>query len=198
MDLFALMRKARSVLNPHWGLAVLVCFLYAVIVGGPSKLNTYGEVLTLLLAGPMQLGLNIYFLKIANQQQHGIENFIEGFKPLLNVLLVYFSIVILTMVGLLLFIVPGFIIAIGLSMTYFIMAEHPEIAFTDALQESWKLTDGHKWELFLLNLRFIPWYLLGLLCLIVGIFVVIPWHQTTLAMYYEHLKNQSAKKDLIL
>jgi len=39
-------------------------------------------------------------------------------------------------------------------------------------------------------LRFIPWYLLGLLCLIVGVFAVIPWHNSTLALYYEDLKKR--------
>ena len=69
-----------------------------------------------------------------------------------------------------LLIIPGIIVALGFSMTYYIIVDDPEISFQDALEKSWKLTDGNKIELLELNLRFIPWYLLGLLCLIVGRF----------------------------
>ena len=96
----------------------------------------------------------------------------------------------LTLIGLVLLIVPGIIVALGLSMTYYIIADDPEISFQSALEQSWKLTDGNKMELLELNLRFIPWYLLGLLCLIEGVFAVIPWHNSTLALYYEDLKKR--------
>ena len=98
----------------------------------------------------------------------------EGFKPLATVLLVYAIITVLTVVGLILLIVPGIVVALGFSMTYYIIAEDPEISFQTALEQSWKLTDGYKMELLELNLRFIPWYLLGLLCFIVGVFAVVP------------------------
>ena len=96
----------------------------------------------------------------------------------------------LTVVGLVLLFVPGIFVALGFSMTYYIIAEDPEISFQAALEQSWKLTDGYKMELLELNLRFIPWYILGVLCLIVGVLAVIPWHNTTLALYYEDLKER--------
>ena len=190
MDLLQLMQKARTLLAPHWVLSIGVCLVYGLAVAVPAELNSYGEMLSFLLAGPLQLGLCFFFLNLVRGQETRFELLFEGFKPLLTVLLSYAIIAALTIVGLILLIVPGIIVALGFSMTYYVIADDPEITFQVALEQSWKLTDGYKMELLVLNLRFIPWYLLGLLCLIVGIFAVIPWHNTTLALYYEHLKEQ--------
>lgn len=193
MNLLDLMRESREKLKPHWLTAVLISVIYGVLVGVPSELNAYGEILSLLLAGPLQLGMSIYFLNIVYNQPATIENLIEGFKPLLRVLLVYLIISITTLFGILLLIVPGIIIALGLSMSYYILIEKPELTIEEVLKESWRLTDGYKLELIVLHLRFIPWYLLGLLCIFVGIFVVLPWHQLTLANYYKYLKEQQSQ-----
>ena len=190
MDLLQLMQKARTLLATHWVLSIGVCFVYSLVVAFPAELNSYGEMLSFLLAGPLQLGLCFFFLNLVRGEETRFELLFKGFKPLLTVLLCYAIIAALTIVGLILHIVPGIIVALGFSMTYYIIADDPEITFQVALEQSWKLTDGYKMELWVLNLRFIPWYILGLLCLIVGVFAVIPWHNTTLALYYEHLKEQ--------
>lgn len=192
MNLLNLMRESRAKLSPHWVIASLVCVLYGLLVGVPSGLNTYGEPLSFLLAGPLQLGIAIYFLNILNDRPASIENLIEGFKPLLKVILIYIVISIATAIGIVLLIIPGIIIALGFSMTYYILVENPELSIEESLKESWRLTNGYKMELFVLHLRFIPWYLLGLLCFGIGIFVVMPWHQLTLANYYNYLKQQQA------
>ena len=190
MDLMQLMRKARTLLEPHWILSIGVCLVCGLIVALPSELNRYGEIVSFLLAGPLQLGLCFFFLNLIKGKETRFELLFEGFKPLVTVLLSYAIITVLTVVGMVLFVFPGIVVALGFSMTYYIIAEDPEISFQAALEQSWKLTDGYKMELLELNLRFIPWYLLGVLCLIVGVLAVIPWHNTTLALYYEDLKER--------
>ena len=193
MDLLNLMRKSREKLQPHWVFASLACVIYGLLVGVPSELNVFGELLSFLLAGPLQLGMCIYFLNILYDRLVSIGNLAEGFKPLVKVLLIYLIISVATILGLILLIIPGFIIALGFSMTFYLIAENPELSVEDALKESWALTDGYKWELFELHLRFIPWYILGVICLVVGIFVVMPWHYLTVANYYDYLKGQQHK-----
>ena len=190
MDLMQLMRKARTLLEPHWILSIGVCLVCGLIVALPSELNRYGEIVSFLLAGPLQLGLCFFFLNLIKGKETRFELLFEGFKPLVTVLLSYAIITVLTVVGLVLLVIPGIVVALGFSMTYYIIAEDPEISFQAALEQSWKLTDGYKMELLELNLRFIPWYLLGVLCLIVGVLAVIPWYNTTLALYYEDLKER--------
>jgi len=189
MDLLALMQKTRTQLMPFWVLSSAVCLVYALLIGIPSELNTFGELLSLLIPGPLQLGLCIYFLKISKGKDPSFFDLFEGFKPLLNVLLAFVIINALTLLGLLFFIVPGIVISLGFSMTYYLIAEHPEMQFNEALQQSWKMMDGKKMELFVLHLRFIPWYLLGLLFFVVGIFIVVPWHNLAIANYYQSIKT---------
>ena len=167
--------------------------IYGLLVGVPSELNVFGELLSFLLAGPLQLGICIYFLNILYDRPFTIGNLVEGFKPLVKVLLIYLIISVATILGFILLIIPGFIIALGFSMTFYLIAENPELSVEEALKESWSLTDGYKGELFELHLRFIPWYILGVICLVVGIFVVMPWHYLTVANYYDYLKGQQHK-----
>tara|TARA_B100000989_G_scaffold248729_1_gene196233 strand:+ start:61 stop:636 length:576 start_codon:yes stop_codon:yes gene_type:complete len=189
MNLLDLMRESREKLNQHWFIAAFICFIYGLLVAVPSELNTYGNFLSLLLAGPLQLGMSIYFLNIYYNKPASVENLIDGFKPLLKVLLLYFVISIMTLIGLIFFVIPGIIIAIGLSMSYYIFIEEQELTIEEILKKSWKLTQGFKMEILILHLRFIPWYLVGILCFFVGIFFIIPWHQLTLVNYYNYLKG---------
>ena len=69
--------------------------------------------------------------------------------------------------------VPGIIIAMGLAFVPYLVVERG-LGPIDAIKESWRITKGHKWQLFLLVLALLGINLLGLLALVVGIFVAIP------------------------
>jgi len=194
MDLSTLMKNSQIQLKPFWVLSTGVCFVYGLLIGVHSELNAYGELLSLLIAGPLHLGLCMYFLKITKGNTPSFFDLFKGFKPLLNALLLFFIINALTILGLLFLIIPGIIMSLGFSMSYYILSENTEMSFSEALEKSWKLMDGNKMELFILHLRFIPWYILGLLFFVVGIFIVIPWQNLTIANYYQELKNKSKQE----
>ena len=46
-------------------------------------------------------------------------------------------------------------------------------------------------QLFKLHLYFIPLYVLGILFFIVGVFVVMPWHNLSLANYYKVISENN-------
>ena len=52
------------------------------------------------------------------------------------------------------------------------------------------LMQGNKWRLFVLDLSFIGWYIVGALVLGVGTLWVTPYHQATRAQFYEALVSQ--------
>ena len=191
MNLTELIYNSRIQLKPNWLLSSIVCLFYALIISIPSELNTFGEFLSILLAGPLQLGLCIYFLNISKGSNPSFNHIFEGFRPLLNILLAFLSVNIITLIGLFFLILPGIILSLGLSMSYYIIAENPEIPFHNALEKSWKIMDGRKMQLFKLHLYFIPWYILGILFFIVGVFVVIPWHNLSLANYYKIISENN-------
>ncbi len=185
----ALMRQARQQLGPYWALAVGITFLYSLITSMPTQINESLFLLVLLISGPMQLGFAIFSLNVARQNNPQFSNLFDGFQSFGNVLLSYLFIVLATIVGLVLLIVPGIIVALGLSMTYFILAEDRSLTATEALKKSWEMMDGHKMRLFELVLRFIPWYLLTIFTLFIGMLFVIPWQNVALANFYEEIKG---------
>ena len=53
-----------------------------------------------------------------------------------------------------------------------------------------RLMDGHKQQLFLLDLSFIGWVILASLTLGIGFLWLVPYWQTTRVHFYEDLKKE--------
>ena len=54
---------------------------------------------------------------------------------------------------------------------------------------------GHKWDLFVLDLSFIGWILLGIMTAGIGLLWVAPYMETTRAAFYEDLKNECIEEE---
>ena len=80
---------------------------------------------------------------------------------------------ILIVLGLVAFVIPGIMIAVGLSFVPYLVVDRG-LGPIKAMQESWRITNGHKWPLFLLILAMVGLNLLGAIALVVGILVAIP------------------------
>ena len=185
-----LMRETRDIFGPHWGLGVLVSFVFVLIVGAPSGVFPgTGELVPLLLSGPLSLGFALFSLSVVRGDHPHFNQLFEGFQGFVKSFLAYLCMMILIGVGFVLLIIPGIYIWLALSMTFLVMADRPELSFSECLNESWKITDGYKLKFLGLTIRFIPWYILGILCLGVGVLLVIPWHQATIARFYEEIKT---------
>ena len=91
----------------------------------------------------------------------------------------------------LLLIIPGIVKAYAYCLVPYILAENPHIGYRRAIKLSMQMTNGFKGEIFVLQLSFIGWFLLGLLCLGVGILFVQPYYNATLAEMYLSLKNNA-------
>lgn len=74
-------------------------------------------------------------------------------------------------------------------MTPYLLIERPEIDARDALKKSIQMTEGHKMDLFVLDLSFIGWGMLSALTLgILGIIFVGPYAGISRAGYYDELE----------
>ena len=185
-----LMRRARQQLSPLWGLAAGITIVYVLITGIPPQFDESLILLVLLISGPMQLGYAIFCLNVVRNNDPRFENLFEGFQSFGNVFLSYLLVGFATAVGLVLLIIPGIIVALGLSMTFYVLAEDRSLSAVEAVKKSWALMDGHKTQLFGLTLRFIPWYLLTFLTLFIGAIFVIPWQNVAIANFYEKIKAE--------
>lgn len=91
----------------------------------------------------------------------------------------------------LLLIIPGIIKSYSYALTPYILVEHPEMSANEAIKESMRLMDGHKFDLFYLQLSFIGWAILSILSLGLGFFWLIPYQMTAQAAFYRDIKNEA-------
>ncbi len=91
----------------------------------------------------------------------------------------------------LLFIIPGIIKAYQYCMVPYILAENPSISSKRAFELSRQMTDGEKWNIFVLELSFIGWYMLCALTFGIGIFFLTPYLQATSAELYSALRAKA-------
>lgn len=113
----------------------------------------------------------------------------EGFDRYWDYLVVGLVTSLIIGVWFLLLIVPGIIAALSYSQVYYVLHDNPQVGCKRAREISSALTDGCKWDLFVLELSFIGWWLLVALTAGIAFIYVWPYYQTTKAMYYENLKQ---------
>jgi len=196
--------RALASLEGKWGKAVVATFIYYFLTMGLDWVVTtpMGDNLTIsystsgiltLVFLPLGWGFIVYFLNLIRFEEINYSRLFDGYKDILRIFLATFLSYLVIVIGLCLLIVPGIILATGLLMTDFILKDDPEISAIDAMAKSWKMTNGHKAELFYLFLSFIGWIVLSMLTLGVGFLILSPYMQTTLAHYYEDLKEEQGE-----
>lgn len=134
---------------------------------GPKILNV-----SLSLAGAF---VQIYFsmtalrycLKVARGEPTGINELFAG-GPYLNVFLCGLLSGLLIIIGFLLLIVPGIILALGLGQATALVVDRG-LGPIEAMRESWRITMGRKWDLLALGLLSCLVVLAGLLACLVGV-----------------------------
>ena len=177
---------ARSQLKGDWLTAVLVVLVYGVIFSASSAV----VIGSLILGGPLTLGLVCFFLKKARGESAALDNLFDGFKsfvPGLKLFLLQFVYVFLWS---LLFFIPGIIKAFSYSMSFYILHDNPNISAAEAITQSRQMMNGNKFKLFTLYLSFIGWCFLCLLTFGIGYLWLIPYMNLSIANFYEDLKQR--------
>lgn len=157
-----------------------------------SKSISYTSYILSALLAPLSVALAAYFVEFIRGKEH---EFGAGLKSIFNQA---FKVKYWNKVGgaliksaleflfTLALIVPGLIFHYSSYFTFQIMCDYPELSPWQAIKLSKKMIQGNRTELFVLDLSFIPWYLL---CIFVfPIIYVMPYVQTTQALYYENFR----------
>lgn len=96
----------------------------------------------------------------------------------------------------LLLIIPGIVKSYAYRMVPYILADNPSIGYNRAIELSNEMTKGEKWNIFVLDLSFIGWYLLGALAFLVGVLFVQPYDDATNAELYLILRQDAIARGL--
>ena len=205
--------KARDTLEHRlfgnvWIMLILASVIYGAIVGIPGTIGGLlpGKVkfaigwifsiASIVIAGPMAYGLSRLEVKVARgDKKIDFKDLFLGFKEdFTNTILLGFLRDLFIFLWTLLLIVPGIIKAYAYSMAFYIQQDNSDKDWRRCLDLSSEMMRGYKGKLFLLDLSFIGWYIVGLLCLGVGTLWVAAYHSMARAHFYDELK--AARSDL--
>ena len=183
--------RARATLvglfDSRWMLCIGAALLVNLIMGGASSVF---PVASLIIGGPIAVGMASFMLAMirSREQNPSLGELFVGFSDFAGNLVTYLLVELYIFLWSLLFIVPGIVKGISYSMVYYIRHDHPEYTATQSIEESQRLMHGHKMEYFLLQLSFLGWMLLGLLCCGVGVLWVSAYQSAANAHFYQELK----------
>lgn len=144
------------------------------------------------VAGPVVVGKNRYFME-HRAFDSKFERLFWSFKKgrYMNVVKIMFWRDVKVFLWSLLFWIPGIIKSYEYCMVPYILAENPEISSERAFEISKLMTKGEKWKIFVLQLSFIGWYLLGTICCCVGGIFVEPYYEATFAELYQVMREKA-------
>ncbi|WP_373898070.1 DUF975 family protein [Haloimpatiens sp. FM7315] len=150
----------------------------------------------MILEGPFFLGFVKFSMKIAKKEKAEIKDLFFAFtkfRYFIESFFLYLLITILSILGTLLFIVPGIILALRYALAFFVMNDDVEISATSAMSKSKELMEGNKGRFFTLVITFIGWDILSFLTLGLAKFFVAPYFITTCSEFYQELINGNRK-----
>ena len=159
---------------------------------------------TLLFASLIALGIQIFFSNVlavgtdgwfmcfARGESPSVGTMFGSFKFYGRALSATLLVNIYTFLWSLLFVIPGIVKGYAYSMTNYILCNNPNLSASQAIYLSQRLTDGHKGDLFILDLSFFGWNLLNAFTFgLLGIFYLNPYYQTARAGAYLSLKQMA-------
>jgi uncharacterized membrane protein len=111
-----LMAKARASLGGQWALAVGATLLYQVVMGGIQMVPYLGVLAVLIIAGPMLLGWNRFFLNLARRKSAEVGQLFDGFKLFGRTFWTYSLVCLFISLWALLLVFPGILAAFTIPM----------------------------------------------------------------------------------
>lgn len=175
--------EAKQALSRNFGTALGVLIVGSVILGIAS-------VVSFLLAGVIAVGYAIVYLEIVRGWKLEFADMFKGFNNFGTNCLAGILIAVYTFLWSLLFVIPGIVKAYSYAMTPYVLADHPEMSASDAISASRVIMDGHKWDLFVLQLSFFWWILLCGVTFGIAYIYVGPYMAAAEAKFYDTIKDE--------
>jgi uncharacterized membrane protein len=174
--------------------AVLVAVL-AMIVGLAVVIALAGLAFLIFLRFPLDVGAKQYY-KQAAQGDVNLNYLAYSFEKgkYLSIVKSMLLMNVQNFLWFLLLVVPGIVKTYSYSMVPYLLADNPKMGAKRAIEISNRMTRGHKWKIFVLDLSFIGWYVLGTILLMMGTLFVLPYVQATKAELYLELRRRALDK----
>ncbi|MCD8117717.1 MAG: DUF975 family protein [Oscillospiraceae bacterium] len=190
-------------------------FLYVEPSGTSSFWGWLLSVALQVMSIELSMGFVLYAMRVSRQEKPGFGDIFDAFGMFFRVIWIYIMPSLLLALWSLIYAIPAAVLAVLLgrywplavclpllipmiraSYSYrqatYLMFDHPEMTCMQCIRLSRDMMDGHRWELFKLDLSFIGWYLLSMLPFVS--LWVSPYIAVTRARYFDAVAQDYAAK----
>ena len=192
MERAQLKAMAKEQIKGNIGILFVIALITALIGGILGAVPGIGSIASFVITPVLSLAMCAIYLNLVNGQKPEIGDLFSKFNQLVPALVANLLVALFTALWMLLLIIPGIIKSISYSMTFYILAENPELSGIEAINRSKAMMEGHKMEYFILQLSFIGWILLGAITLGIAYIWVLPYMQATTTNFYNYVKSSDA------
>ena len=180
--------EAKQSLNANFGIALGTIIVAGLIMSAAAAFTF--SIATIVLSGVIEVGLAIVMLNIVRGHEVDFVQMFNGFENFGTTCLAGVLTGLYTLLWTMLFIIPGIVKAYSYSMTFYILADNPDMNPNEAIKASCQMMKGHKFDLFVLHLSFFWWNLLGSVTFGIAYIYVIPYMSAAEAKFYDTIKNE--------
>ena len=167
--------------------------LILINVKGFGAYIVFAIAYTILFSDPMEYGVQYAFLKVARNEKVEVKDMFFFTKNFWNTVFAYFLTDVIIVVGCLFCLVPGIILACKLAFVSYLVVDKRMDA-VEAIKESWRMTKGHSYTVFVIGLLAIFIYIGGFILCGIGIILSTMWVKLAFASLYHAVDTLESKK----
>ncbi len=157
-------------------------FLFPIVI--------FGLAYSFLFVPVIEYGKQFLFVQAMRDEEPDLKLLFEGFRTkYLNIVLANLIVVALVILGFMLLIIPGIIVACRLAFVPYLVMDK-DMEPMKAVEKSWEITRGHGWQVFGMAILSFFIVIAGLIFCFVGVFISIMWISSAFATFYQMLINE--------
>ena len=177
-------KSAKELMKNNWIMGFVVVLIYSAIIAGLGAIS--GGIATIILSSSLLIAMFNVFISAYHGKGYEVSYMLKGWdKGLSNRIALSALKFLYIFLWSLLFIIPGIVKSYSYYLAEFISREYPEKTAKECLDESRKLMDGKKMDLFLLDLSFLGWHILSVLTCGVLYVWVLPYMYQTIVVFID-------------
>lgn len=148
-----------------------------------------GLAYTFLFMPVIKYGESLVFLRAMKDDEADLKDLFDGFRTrYLNIIVANLIVNALVIIGIVMLIVPGIIIACRLVfVSYLVMDKNLEPM--KAVEKSWQMTKGYGWTIFGMAIISFFVFIAGLIVFLVGAIISMMWIHAAFATIYQSVLN---------
>lgn len=168
-------------INEHFGAFLIGSAIYITIVA------IIIAVLYFVVGSVIEVGISRFSMDMVDRAEAKIESLFKYFNNWKTAAATKLLKTLYILLWSLLLFIPGIIANYSYAMTGYILAEHPELTASEAIERSKEMMSGNRFRLFCLQLSFIGWAILCTFTLGIGYLWLNPYKQVATAAFYREI-----------